>query len=169
MGVCVRPSKRHRFCPSCGKHKMTFPSKEAADRFINYNHDAILAETGYAPTRSYYCESCGGWHVTSSDKASDRHVDRHGRSKRQAEHKRQSARALHVRQQLERADLFLRHAQENFAHGLTRKSGKLFREAFRCLQFTMLSECCQAQRARLFMQMSEFYDRLSQQTGFKVA
>lgn len=162
MGVSVRPSKRTHFCPGSGKHKIIFPSKEAADRFIYYNKDAIMDETGFAPIRSYYCESCGGWHVTSREKV---HVDKEEQKLQtnvRASHKRQVVRAMRVRQQLERADLYLRHAQENLEHGLVRKSEKLFREAFRCLLYTMSSDCCQTLRAHSFVQMAEFYDRLTQ-------
>ena len=169
MGVYVRPSKRHRFCPHCGKQKMTFASKEAADRFIRYNSDAILAETGFAPTRSYYCESCGCWHVTSSETVHLTKAVRKRLAERKTMHKRLATRAMNVRQKLERAELYLRHAKENLNHGLTHKSEKLFREAFRCLQHTMQSSCCQVMRSQLFNRMTDFYEELSQRTGFKVA
>lgn len=34
-----------------------------------YNRDAILQLNGKAPIRSYYCQSCGCYHVTSQPKA----------------------------------------------------------------------------------------------------
>lgn len=46
---------------------MLFESQAKAENFIKFNGDEILEETGKAPTRSYYCELCGGFHVTSID------------------------------------------------------------------------------------------------------
>lgn len=54
------------FCLGCQKHKMLFESKAKADNFIRYNSEGILEENGKAPVRSYYCELCGGYHVTSN-------------------------------------------------------------------------------------------------------
>jgi len=45
---------------------MLFPSKKKADNFMEYNNEEILEETGKAPVRSYFCELCGGYHVTSN-------------------------------------------------------------------------------------------------------
>lgn len=45
---------------------MLFPTEKRADNFIRFNADEIMEETGKAPVRSYYCELCGGWHVTSN-------------------------------------------------------------------------------------------------------
>lgn len=45
---------------------MLFESKEKADNFIRFNSDEMVAETGKAPVRSYYCALCCGWHVTSN-------------------------------------------------------------------------------------------------------
>lgn len=44
---------------------MFFETKSKADNFIKYNKNNILEENGYAPVRSYYCEFCCGYHVTS--------------------------------------------------------------------------------------------------------
>ena len=45
---------------------MLFESKAKADNFIAYNSEGMLEENGKAPVRSYYCELCGGYHVTSN-------------------------------------------------------------------------------------------------------
>lgn len=59
--------KNFVYCTSCQRNKMLFQTKEEADRFIKFNSDAILEESGKAPNRSYYCQLCAGWHLTSSD------------------------------------------------------------------------------------------------------
>lgn len=45
---------------------MLFETQSKADNFIKYNSEEILEESGKAPVRSYYCELCGGYHVTSN-------------------------------------------------------------------------------------------------------
>lgn len=32
---------------------------------MKFNNKKISGESGFHPTRSYYCETCCGWHVTS--------------------------------------------------------------------------------------------------------
>lgn len=61
----MRPVKNRIFCLECKRAKMLFDSKSKALNFIKFNSDEIKNETGIAPTRVYYCKSCGGWHVTS--------------------------------------------------------------------------------------------------------
>lgn len=73
----MKPSKNCVFCPSCHHNKLLFESKQKADRFIQFNGDEILEETGRAPVRSYYCRLCCGWHVTSNlDEEVGRNLDR---------------------------------------------------------------------------------------------
>lgn len=61
-----RPNPKNLvMCTSSHKEKLQFESKEKADRFIMFNADSIAMASGYAPTRSYWCQSCGCWHVTS--------------------------------------------------------------------------------------------------------
>ena len=50
---------------------MLFGEKSEADNFIKYNHGGILEENGKAPVRSYYCELCCGYHVTSNPSRED--------------------------------------------------------------------------------------------------
>lgn len=44
---------------------MLFESQSKADNFIKFNSDEIAKQTGKAPSRSYYCSFCCGWHITS--------------------------------------------------------------------------------------------------------
>ncbi len=61
----MKPTKNVVFCIGCQRPKMLFESQSKADNFMKYNSDAILEENGKAPVRSYYCEFCCGYHVTS--------------------------------------------------------------------------------------------------------
>lgn len=61
----MRPIKNRMFCLECKRPKMLFESKGKALNFIKFNSDEIKDANGIAPTRVYYCKSCGGWHVTS--------------------------------------------------------------------------------------------------------
>ncbi len=45
---------------------MLFESQKKADNFIKFNREAMEEEGKKVPVRSYYCEACGGWHVTSN-------------------------------------------------------------------------------------------------------
>lgn len=56
--------KNRIYCSECGKKKLLFETEKKAVNFIKFNAEDILEETGFAPTRAYYCECCGGWHVT---------------------------------------------------------------------------------------------------------
>ena len=62
----MKPTKNRVYCYGCQRSKMLFESKEKADKFIAYNSEGMLEENGKAPVRSYYCEMCGGYHVTSN-------------------------------------------------------------------------------------------------------
>ena len=62
----MKPIRNRVFCLDCKGTKMLFATEAKANNFIRFNTDEILEETGKAPVRSYYCESCGGWHVTSN-------------------------------------------------------------------------------------------------------
>ena len=65
MNKPIKPSKNLVYCYACKRRKMLFEEKSGADNFIKYNHGGILEENGKAPVRSYYCELCCGYHVTS--------------------------------------------------------------------------------------------------------
>lgn len=66
----MKPKIRY-FCVACQRPKMLFETLEEADRFIAYNRADILRGRRKAPVRSYYCEICGGWHVTSNPSKED--------------------------------------------------------------------------------------------------
>jgi hypothetical protein len=61
----MKPIKNRFFCKDCGKIKMLFDTEKKAYTFIKFNSNEIENEMGYKPERSYFCEYCGGWHVTS--------------------------------------------------------------------------------------------------------
>ena len=63
----MKPIKNQIFCVACGRPKMLFETKAKADNFIRFNSSEIMEESGKAPIRSYYCEICGGYHVTSNN------------------------------------------------------------------------------------------------------
>ena len=66
----MKPKIRY-FCVACQRPKMLFETQEEADRFIAYNRGEMLRGRRKAPVRSYYCEICGGWHVTSNPSKED--------------------------------------------------------------------------------------------------
>ena len=63
----MKPKKNHKFCVAYGRPKMLFETKTKADNFIKFNSSEMKEESGKAPIRSYYCEICGGYHVTSNN------------------------------------------------------------------------------------------------------
>ena len=63
----MKPTKNQIFCVACGRPKMLFETKAKANNFIKFNSSEIMEESGKAPIRSYYCEICGGYHVTSNN------------------------------------------------------------------------------------------------------
>lgn len=63
-----RPKDKNRImCPFCGRAKMLFETREKAERFIEWNENSFANPT-YKPRRAYYCEGCGGWHITHTNK-----------------------------------------------------------------------------------------------------
>lgn len=52
-------------CIATGRRKMQFETQKSADRFIEFNAEAIRLESGFAPVRSYLCDKCHCWHITS--------------------------------------------------------------------------------------------------------
>lgn len=62
----MKPIRNYVFCYGCRKTKILFESKSKADNFIRYNSKEIKEENGKAPVRSYYCELCSGFHITSN-------------------------------------------------------------------------------------------------------
>jgi len=55
---------KHRvMCPECFRQKMLFETQKQADNFIKWNGESI--DTHGGELRAYYCQSCGGWHISS--------------------------------------------------------------------------------------------------------
>ena len=61
----MKPVKNRVLCKECGRTKMLFESEKKALNFIKFNSEEIKESKGRAPVRAYFCEFCGGWHVTS--------------------------------------------------------------------------------------------------------
>lgn len=55
------------FCNECGRKKLLFEDESKAMNFIKFNSSEIEDVKGFAPNRAYYCEACGGWHVTHKE------------------------------------------------------------------------------------------------------
>ena len=53
----------------CLRPKMLFESEEKARNFIKFNAGEISERSRHVPVRGYYCQFCGGWHVTSADES----------------------------------------------------------------------------------------------------
>lgn len=66
----MKPTKNQIFCVACGRPKMLFESEAEAQAFIRFNSGDILKVSRKAPVRSYYCQLCGGYHVTSNNSKS---------------------------------------------------------------------------------------------------
>ncbi len=64
----MKPKKNRVYCIACNKPKMVFESREKADNFLRFNYSEISEENETAPIRSYYCQECGAYHVTSKIK-----------------------------------------------------------------------------------------------------
>lgn len=62
----MKPTNNRIYCLSCRRPKMLFESEAKANNFIKFNRADILKESHRAPVRSYYCNLCGGYHVTSN-------------------------------------------------------------------------------------------------------
>lgn len=62
----MKPHRNYIFCVASKKSKILFESQDKADNFIKYNAAEIEEENEKAPVRSYYCQLCCGWHVTSN-------------------------------------------------------------------------------------------------------
>ena len=67
----MKPIRNQVFCVGCNRTKMLFETQAKANNFIKFNSEGIKEENGKAPVRSYYCEFCGGYHVTSNPSLSE--------------------------------------------------------------------------------------------------
>jgi len=63
----MRPRRNKVFCPYSNRTKMLFKTEKEANLFIAYNNEDIKHKTGISIARSYHCEACDGWHITSSE------------------------------------------------------------------------------------------------------
>lgn len=67
----MKPSRNRYYCQDCGRIKMLFTTEKQALNFIIFNASDIAQSSGYRPERCYYCDYCGGWHVTSKKEISN--------------------------------------------------------------------------------------------------
>lgn len=59
----VKP--KHRvMCPDCGKEKILFQTEKEAQRFLDFNMDAVNPD-GTREMRVYFCPACRGFHLSS--------------------------------------------------------------------------------------------------------
>lgn len=67
----MKPTKNRVYCKDSGRKKMLFETEKKANTFIKFNSEEIAAESGFGPSRSYFCIFCNGWHVTSKAEPPD--------------------------------------------------------------------------------------------------
>lgn len=115
----MKPKKNQIFCVACGRPKMLFETKAKADNFIKFNSSEMMEESGKAPIRSYYCEICGGYHVTSNnskthaewldirDKVLAEEVDRRVKANLKPKSKGAKENKLDILEQLEQSDILM--------------------------------------------------------------
>lgn len=60
----MKPTKNRIFCHECQRPKMLFETEKKALLFMKFNNEEIAAENEKVPARAYFCEACGGWHIT---------------------------------------------------------------------------------------------------------
>lgn len=60
----MKPTKNRVFCNECQRTKMLFETEKKALLFMKFNNDEIAEENDKVPMRAYFCEACGGWHIT---------------------------------------------------------------------------------------------------------
>lgn len=53
------------FCKDCAGYKFLFATEVEATDFIDRYKADMVKNNGYAPKRSYWCDACQGYHVTS--------------------------------------------------------------------------------------------------------
>lgn len=148
-----KPSKNHIYCPDCGRHKALFRSREEAELFMNLNRESIIDETGYAPVRAYYCDSCRGWHVTSQTQEM-RAESTEVRKKLGAIHKKATARKNNTMQTLNQVERYISIAVENFKKEKIEKAKRFWRKAFQLFERTMKSEFFMVRKLVLFNQLT---------------
>ena len=125
------PSKNLRFCPQCRRQKMLFQTEAEALRFIAYNGEDIRLESGFAPTRAYYCEACGGYHLTSQEKGELQGK----RWKQNAQHKKLSELKQREYERLAKAEEYLERALGKLQKQQVLKAKKLYREAAKLFRY----------------------------------
>lgn len=63
------------FCEKSKAKKHLFPTQEKAEKYMQNMILNVRELEGGLPQRVYYCESCGGWHMTSKAHILQQHID----------------------------------------------------------------------------------------------
>lgn len=147
----MKPTRNRFFCRACGKTKMLFETERQADNYIRFNSSEVLDANGHAPVRSYYCNVCMGWHVTSNRNAehfkqwrskAETAVDSYIREKEEKKLKKPS---LAVRAETYFADGDYKRATDGFLqafHALKDKNAmEQSQECLRYLRQAFMSAC----------------------------
>lgn len=153
-----RPVKNQFYCPASRKQKMLFKTEEEADRFIQYNGHIILDENGFAPTRSYYCKACGGWHVTSQSKNRDYET----RQQANNEHRQQAKRKKNIEQNLDKAETCIDFALENLHKKKHVKAIRQCREARKYCERCLSNDILPERKRAVLIRLSKCYDLCEQ-------
>lgn len=157
-----KPKRGFVFCPGCGRPKQLFKSEKEAELYLYYNQDAILDESGYCPVRAYYCEACGGWHVTSQTlEERDKSAKKGEKVRSAVKHKKDAARKQNICKKLDRVETCIEIAIGNFRKNNRQKAYKHLRKAFQLFQQTMKSECLKSRKLALFNQISICHEILT--------
>lgn len=71
----MKPTKNQIYCPYSCRPKMVFETKEKALKFLQFNAKDFEDENKI-PKRPYFCSACGGWHLSSQERAFSHVLDR---------------------------------------------------------------------------------------------
>lgn len=157
-----RPSKNLIHCPQCGRQKMLFQTEAEALRFIAYNGEDIRLESGFAPTRAYYCEACGGYHLTSQERGELLGK----RLRKSAQHRKLSELKQRELERLAKAEEFLRRALKKLQSQQVLKARKLYREAAKLFRYCDADQILSERKQNLRVNLEFFRslcDRLEPQ------
>lgn len=121
-------TKKLIFCPACQRPKMQFPTEGKANRFLKYNTDEILEESGRAPIRSYYCPMCCAWHVTSTPESYSEVLDSRDRHKMKLLHSHEisDTKSAKINQLLDSAKIYLMQGLIEQSENIVKKAEAIY-------------------------------------------
>lgn len=109
----MKPTRNQFYCFDCGRTKMLFESQKKAENFIRFNRAEFEEEGKKVPVRAYYCEACGGWHVTSNP--NENHFVSHSSDSRPLT---RIGRIVEIKMKKHEHETFLRQKDELIAEAL---------------------------------------------------